>query len=304
MTVLELDFSGKRVLVVEDDEHTRGLVCDLCEAAQFTTVSAANGDDAVTSIEAGTPDLVLLDLMLPGRDGFSVLKWMRDSEKYRDVPVIILSAVADLDGKIKGMELGADDYMTKPFKLVELQTRINSALTVREFRNRLQAAEDELTQFRATDSTTGCGTYSHLRATLNSEISRSRRYGRPTAVVMFGMTEPEGLRYKLGKDGSDAFLKRLLQHMRSQLRGADTDFRVDSEQFVVILPETDLSGARVSAFRLAKAFDEVCKEFHFASVCRFGGAAFPSEGIRSAEDLLREVNTNFKKLTVANETMF
>src|SRR5207302_5082200 len=125
-------------------------------------------------------------LMMPRKDGFSVLKDLRDTPAHHELPVIILTAIGDIDGKIRGMELGADDYVTKPFKLIELQTRINSALMVRDYRTRLVAAEEELAQLRALDPVTGAGTYSQLKASLDGEIARSRRYGRPAAALMFG----------------------------------------------------------------------------------------------------------------------
>ena len=187
------DFSNRLVLIVDDDEHTRTLLKDLCETSGFKVLTAEDGVEAMEHISKARPDLVLLDLMMPRRDGFSVLKAVRETTELAELPVIVLTAMGDMDGKIRGMELGADDYITKPFKLIELQTRINSALTVREYRRRLLDAEDELAQFRAVDPVTGAGTYSQLKASLDSELARSRRYGRPAACLMFGFDECAGL---------------------------------------------------------------------------------------------------------------
>ena len=147
----------RRILVADDDEHTRNLLRDLCDSAGYQVMMAADGDDTLALIEAQAPDLVLLDLMMPRKDGFSVLRELRESSKWADLPVVILTAMGDMDGKIRGMELGADDYVTKPFKLIELQTRVNSALLVREYRKKLMAAEEELAQLRAVDPVTGRG---------------------------------------------------------------------------------------------------------------------------------------------------
>ncbi len=293
------DLNDKLVLVVDDDEHTRNLLRDLCVSSGFRVNEAEDGNEALSRLAAEKPDLMLLDLMMPRRDGFSVLKAVRENTELAELPVIILTAMGDMDGKIHGMELGADDYVTKPFKLIELQTRINSALMVRQYRRRLMAAEEELAQFRALDPVTGAGTYSQLKASLDSELARSRRYGRPAACLMFGFDDYQGLRYQLGRDACDAYLGKVANEIRGVLRGADRLFRVDSDEFVILLPETDFKGARIVAERLNDAVTRVIVEGpngRMRVVSRVGGAVFPNERIRSSEDLLREANRSFREL--------
>ncbi len=289
----------RTILVVDDDEHTRNLLRDLCEASGFRVNMGEDGLDALTKLEAEKPDLLLLDLMMPRRDGFSVLKQIRETPNWADLPVIILTAMGDMDGKIRGMELGADDYVTKPFKLIELQTRINSALMVRDYRKRLTAAEEELAQLRALDPVTGAGTYSQLKASLDGEIARSRRYGRPAGALMFGFDDYQGLRYQLGRDKCDEFVGRMAGEIRASLRGADRLFRMDADEFVILLPETDLPGARIAAERLGKIVHGLSVEGRGGRVevkVRIGGAVFPHERVRSSEDLLREANRSYRAL--------
>jgi diguanylate cyclase (GGDEF)-like protein len=294
-----VDFKDRLILVVDDDEHTRNLLRDLCESSGFRVATAEDGVEAVEKIGEKKPDLVLLDLMMPRRDGFSVLRWVREDARYAELPVIILTAIGEMDGKIRGMELGADDYITKPFKLIELQTRINSALTVREYRRRLMDAEEELSQFRALDPVTGAGTYSQLKASLDGELARSRRYGRPAACLLFGFDDYQSLRYELGREASDQFLARAAQAINGCLRGADRLFRVDTDEFVILLPETDLAGARIVAERLATVLRTITAEGpngKASILARFGGAVFPHERVRTTEDLLREANQSYRAL--------
>ena len=299
------DFKNRLVLVVDDDEHTRNLLRDLCESTGFRVVTAEDGHEAWQRVEADKPELVLLDLMMPKRDGFSVLKAIREADEFRETPVIILTAMGDIDGKLRGMELGADDYVTKPFKLVELQTRITSALTVREYRRRLLAAEEELAQFRALDPVTGAGTYAQLKASLDAELARSRRYGRPCAAVMFGLDDYPALRYQLGRDGCDTFLGRMAATVKDALRGADRLFRIDADEFVVLLPETDWKGAHITSERLLKVASEVSNPSGPAAQLRFGAAVFPSDRVRTSEDLLREANRSYRALADAKtKTLF
>ena len=293
------DGPGRRILVVDDDEHTRNLLRDLCEQTGYQVLMANDGLEATSAVSRELPDLVLLDLMMPHKDGFAVLKELREREDTRELPVIVLTAIGDMDGKIRGMELGADDYVTKPFKLIELQTRINSALLVRDYRRKLAAAEDQLAQLRAVDPLTGAGTYSQLKASLDSELARSRRYGRPVAALLFGLDDYQGLRYQLGREKCDEFLAGMERSIRESLRGADRLFRLDVDEFVVLLPETDLRGARVTAERLGKLVHGLQLEGRYGPVVarvRISGASFPHERVHSSEDLLREANRTFQAM--------
>ena len=205
--------------------------------------------------------------------------------------------MGDMDGKIHGMELGADDYVTKPFKLVELQTRINSALMVREYRKRLMAAEEELAQLRALDPVTGAGTYSQLKASLDSELARSPplRPARCGAAVRASRTTRR-LRYDAGARQVRRIHRRGWRRtIRSHAaRGGPALPRSTAEEFVVLLPETDIRGAKLAAERLMKLVVAVqpsvkgskaeadIGESKVEPKLRFGGAAFPSPDITAA----------------------
>ncbi len=296
---MRLDETARRILVVDDDEHTRNLLRDLCEQTGYRVEVAQHGAEAMEHISREMPDLVLLDLMMPQKDGFAVLKELREGTNTRDLPVIVLTAIGDMDGKIRGMELGADDYVTKPFKLIELQTRINSALLVRDYRRKLAAAEDQLAQLRAVDPLTGAGTYSQLKASLDAELARSRRYGRPVATLLLAIDDYQGLRYDLGREKCDEYLALMARTIRDALRGADRLFRLDVDEFVVLLPETDLRGARVTAERLSGLVRGLKTDGRNGAVevrIRFAGATFPHERVNSSEDLLREANRVYQTL--------
>ncbi|HET9450037.1 MAG TPA: response regulator, partial [Aggregicoccus sp.] len=279
---------GRLILVVDDDALTCALLRDLCAALGHRVDVASDGDEALAHVAAQRPDLVLLDLMMPRRDGFAVLQALRAAEATRALPVIVLTAMGDMDGKIRGMELGADDYVTKPFKLTELQARIHAALTVRDYRERRPAAEEELSLLRAIDPLTGAGTFAQLKASLDAEVARSRRYGRPASLLLFGLEDYAGLRQQLGRIACDQLLADLAQAVRGLFRGADRLFRTDVEEFVVLLPETDLAGARVAASRLEARARELYAEGPAGSVraaLRVGCAVFPQAHVHSGEDL-------------------
>lgn len=120
------------ILIVDDEEDNVILLEKRLKASGFDTISARDGEEAIEQALKYIPSLILLDIMMPKKDGYTVLKELRDIEKTRDIPVILLTAKAEIPDKVKGLELGAEDYVTKPFDYKELLARINSHLEVKK----------------------------------------------------------------------------------------------------------------------------------------------------------------------------
>ncbi len=113
-----------KIMVVEDEAAIADLILMNLKLVGHTGISVNNGNDVMDSIELHKPDLIILDIMLPGKDGFSIMKEIEPLQ----IPVIFLTAKEDLTDKITGLKLGADDYMVKPFATIELLTRIETVL--------------------------------------------------------------------------------------------------------------------------------------------------------------------------------
>ncbi|MBE3558445.1 MAG: response regulator transcription factor [Ktedonobacteraceae bacterium] len=117
-----------RILIVDDDQHIVRLLKSYLEKSGMTVLSAYDGEEAQRLICRERPDLVVLDLMLPGRDGWEITRWIRGDEHLAAIPILMLTArVEDID-KILGLELGADDYLTKPFNPREVVARVRAIL--------------------------------------------------------------------------------------------------------------------------------------------------------------------------------
>lgn len=115
----------KKILIVDDEEMIREVVKEYAEFEGYETFEACNGLDAVKLVKDEDFDLVIMDIMMPKLDGFSAVKELR---KYKDIPVIMLSAKSEEYDKLLGFELGADDYVVKPFSPKELMARVNAVL--------------------------------------------------------------------------------------------------------------------------------------------------------------------------------
>ncbi|MCR4943419.1 MAG: response regulator transcription factor [Clostridium sp.] len=118
----------KKVLIVDDEEHIIELIKFNLESQGYEIITANNGIDAVKITKGERPDIVLLDLMLPGMDGYDVCKAIKGDKEISKTPIIMLTAKGEEFDKVLGLELGADDYMTKPFSIRELQARVKAVL--------------------------------------------------------------------------------------------------------------------------------------------------------------------------------
>jgi two-component system phosphate regulon response regulator PhoB len=119
---------AERILVVDDEPEIVALVAYHLAKAGYRVSTASNGEDALDAARREHPDLIVLDLMLPGMSGFDILEQLRAEEGSRDVAVLMLTARREEPDRIRGLELGADDYLTKPFSLAELVLRVGAIL--------------------------------------------------------------------------------------------------------------------------------------------------------------------------------
>jgi sigma-B regulation protein RsbU (phosphoserine phosphatase) len=133
------------LLVVDDDEANRAMLGRRLAREGYTRVlTAADGAEALTVLRARAIDLVLLDIMMPGLDGYQVLEAMRADERLRHVPVIVISALDRLDSVVRCIELGAEDYLAKPINAVLLRARVGASLEKKRLRDEITATRDRL----------------------------------------------------------------------------------------------------------------------------------------------------------------
>lgn len=116
------------IFVVEDDDNIREMVVYALNMAGFTSAPFETGDDMLAKLGSLLPDLILLDIMLPGTDGTEILKRLKSSGRWGLIPVIMLTAKGSEMDRIKGLDLGADDYITKPFSVMEVISRVKAVL--------------------------------------------------------------------------------------------------------------------------------------------------------------------------------
>jgi signal transduction histidine kinase len=132
------------ILVVDDVEQNVAVISQMLRNAGHMVIAAFNGEAALRMLEKRRPDLILLDVMMPGIDGFEVCRRIREKENLRDIPIIFLSALAEVDTKVRGLEAGGVDYITKPFQEQEVLARVQAQLRLRHLEIERQQHIEEL----------------------------------------------------------------------------------------------------------------------------------------------------------------
>ncbi|HYA11865.1 MAG TPA: response regulator, partial [Thermodesulfovibrionales bacterium] len=130
-----------KILIVDDAVDTVELLRKRFRSEGYDTAEANDGEEALQKVEQYHPDLIVLDVMMPKLDGYEVCRRLKADENTKYVPVLMLTAKGEVENKVKGLEIGADDYLPKPFDYKELSARVKSLLTIKEAREKLVEEE-------------------------------------------------------------------------------------------------------------------------------------------------------------------
>ncbi len=275
-----------RLLVVEDEADQRDALAALLET-DYQVATARDGEEGVRVARADPPDLVLMDLVMPRMDGFAALEALRGDHRTAEVPVIFVSARGDDVTRVKGLDLGAVDFLAKPFSERELKARIERTL-------RLSRRQTQLRQLAQTDTLTGLANLRAFRARLDEEVKRAGRYGTPLTCVMADMDHLKPLNDELGHAAGDRAIAAVADVVRTELRETDFASRYGGDEFVVLLPHTTPSEGRVFAERVCKRLRETTLEVtgkRLALAASFGVADLgPGAPDEAAEEMVRRAD--------------
>lgn len=229
------------VLIVDDDPDLRALA-RLQLSDGFDVLQAASGPECVELAAAHEPDVILLDMMMPGMDGGEVLRALSGDDATKDIPVIFLSALDGTDDRVRGLDEGAVDWITKPVDSRELVARVGAAA-------RTHARQQELRMVVTGDGLTGLRDRKAFESRLVEESARSKRSASPLSVVLFDIDHLERVNEERGRATGDELLRTIAELLRSNLRSSDALFRYGGDEFAAVLPDTDIAAAFLAAER-------------------------------------------------------
>jgi diguanylate cyclase (GGDEF)-like protein len=272
-----------RILVTDDDEDAREALVELLRP-EFDVVTASDGEQAVRAAREERPDVVLMDLSMPRLDGLQALERIRADPAIAELPVIFVSARGEAALKARALDLGAVDYLQKPFSNRELRARLERTL-------RLVRSHTALRELAQTDPLTGLANLRAFRARLDEEVKRARRYRTPLTCVMADMDQLKPVNDELGHTVGDRAIAAVAQVIRGELRETDFGARYGGDEFVLLLPHTGADEGRVLAERICARLRDTVLEAAGRRVpigASFGVACLPDDaGEGAAEALVR-----------------
>jgi diguanylate cyclase (GGDEF)-like protein len=220
-------------------------------------LEAADGLDALALLAREAADLIITDVQMPRLDGFKFLSAIRDNPLLREVPVIMLSSRGEAVDKVRGLSIGANDYVAKPFESAELQARVSVMLRMQELREELQRkaaaldqANRELERLAHEDDLTGLPNRRLFFTRFEKEFARSRRMKKPLGLLMIDIDHFKSFNDRHGHLAGDLALRAAGAALLAGIRAYDCAARYGGEEFVTLLPETDAAEAFVVAERV------------------------------------------------------
>ena len=230
------------VLAIDDSELIHRLLKTRLQGERLELHNATSSAEGLKKAVALNPDIILLDIAMDGMNGFELLEKLKEDPRTRNIAVIFISATSEAMDRVKGLDMGAIDFICKPFDAFELKARVRSAL-------RTQHLVKMLEQKAQIDGLTGLWNRRYFDQRMIQEISEAKRYSRPLSLVLCDIDRFKRLNDQFGHPFGDFVLDRVAQKL-SGGRTSDIVCRYGGEEFGLILPSTNIQQGHEVAERL------------------------------------------------------
>lgn len=238
------------LLIVDDEKQNRTLLTELLKDDHHL-ILAKNGEQALQRARSHLPDLILLDVLMPEMDGYAVIRALKNDDLTRDIPVIFVTALDSAGDEEQGLELGAVDYISKPFHPSIVRARI---------RNHLQSVQQRrlLEQLAMLDSLTGIPNRRRFAQVFDQEWRRCQRDIAPLSLIVVDVDHFKDFNDTHGHAAGDQVLRQVAATLRATLRRpADFVARYGGEEFVILAEAPNLDGLRTVGERIRRAVSEI-----------------------------------------------
>lgn len=244
-----MDKNKNSILIIDDEAmNIKALMSILSQ--DYTLFAHKNPQDSLAVTKQLNPDLILLDVMMPGRDGFEVIHELKEDTDTADIPVIFITGMNAPESEVKGFSLGAVDYIHKPFLAPIVQARIQSQIKII---NLLRKVQD----MSVTDYLTGIGNRRYFNVKLNEEWDRAKRLQIPLGFILLDIDNFKVFNDTHGHLCGDMALQSVARMMKAAItRATDKVARWGGEEFAVILPNTDNEGTLLIAEKIRESIEK------------------------------------------------
>ena len=257
-----------RLLLVEDSATQGTQTKSELEHLGYDVRWVKSGIEALKWARQDPPDLIVLDVVMDDIDGFAVCRWLKLHNGTRDIPVIMLTVRDEIDDRVHGLQVGADDYLPKPFSQRELEARIFAALRSKttqaelvERNRQLESMLHHVESLAITDPLTGLFNRRRFADVLRREVAVTRRYKNSLALLMIDLDHFKIINDRFGHDSGDEVLRAIAAALSSGLREVDLAARYGGEEFAIIMPHTTKTNAEIVARRIAAQIGSLVHEF-------------------------------------------
>ena len=270
-----------KILLIDDSADALAVAKTRLAHEGHEILCAGGGREGLEAVGRENPDLVLLDVDMPDMTGFEVCRRLKEDAATCSTPVIFLSGSGGTDDKVKGLDLGAVDFVTKPFDAYELRARVRAAL-------RTKHLQDLLRDYALIDALTELPNRRALDERLQQEWARLLRHGGRLALIMADLDRFKRINDKFGHPAGDEALRQVAHLLARGCRKSDTPVRYGGEEFVVVAPETTAHAAAELADRLRKSICSHPLQVHGRTLdvtASFGVAGH--EGLQGPEEMVQ-----------------
>ncbi len=292
------------VLIIDDSGTIRERIIKTLESTDLFSryYEAEDGLEGFKKLLSAPVDIILCDLEMPRIDGFKFLSMLKSRPDLQDVPVLILTGMNDRELKIKGLDQGASDYITKPFDPEELIARVKVHLKIKNLQDDLKRSNELLLELSNTDHLTGLFNRRYMMEALDKELQRSVRKNGPLSLIMLDIDHFKQVNDTYGHLQGDVVLQRVATQLQKELRSYDCAARYGGEEFISILPDSTLKEAVFVADRIRLSVQALKFSGDLSPLnitASLGVACFPVAGIATvdafiklADDALYRAKTN------------
>ena len=278
-----------KILVIDDSRLIAHVAKTILTKCEHEVILAHDGMAGLEAAKSERPDMILLDLIMPVMDGYQVCEQLKEEGSTKEIPIIMLTSKAEPADKVKGLEMGALDYVTKPFDEGELLARVNTQLRLKELHEALQEKNRQLQEMANRDGLTGLYNHRYFHEQLSKDFLRARRYHESLSCVLLDIDYFKKFNDTHGHQTGDVVLSTLGHVIEDSIRDSDLAARYGGEEFALILYHTD----GPAAFHVAERLRRMVEDYEFSEKSQplrvtisAGIATFPQEQIHNSKELI------------------
>jgi two-component system cell cycle response regulator len=287
------DLRLPNLLIVEDSPADAKLIKSLLNSLACSISIVHSGEEALSICNNHQVDLMILDMLLPGMDGYEVVKKVKENAATQSTQIIVVTSLQDIDSKIKGYEFGVDDFLVKPINFNEFRARVNSLIKKKAYHDQLMGSLEVAVQAAITDKLTGAYNSGYFQLFLKNELKRADRHHHPLSLLMLDIDDFKLVNDRHGHLAGDKLLRGIAAKLAQSIREIDFLARFGGDEFAIILPYTQKENAAAVAERIRQEFENGAvggSDPAAIAISMSVGVAEYASGADTAQDLIQKAD--------------